>query len=148
MNESDTSPFPAVVQESGDQQIAVDDAVTAQIGRYVQAVTPIGDEHAIEQLQFRSFKPARQLVALRGRDPGAQVRPGPPDLRRPPSTHGLTLDHLDGKAGEEADYGPSDGDEDLACHEDDPDQDQQSVLTEGRLEVARGARVEEIEEHV
>ena len=59
-------------------------AVGAERRDDVEAVTPVGDVHRVEQRQLGGRQPARQRRALRGPRPGPEVRAELADLRAPP----------------------------------------------------------------
>ena len=73
-----------VVEQPGEQDLVVGDALLAQRRDHVEAVPPVGDVHRIEQCQLRRAHPGRQRRPLVGGHAGPHVRPELADLATPP----------------------------------------------------------------
>ena len=87
MNETHARPLAAVVEKPRDQELRIGRSIGTQRRDHGQAVAPIRHVHSIEEPQLSRTKPAGKVLPLRNRDPGAHVRPGPPELGGPPSRH-------------------------------------------------------------
>jgi hypothetical protein len=73
----------SIVEQAGQQEVAIADAVGAQRSDDIEAMASIGDMHRVEQGELRRRQPADQRRALLGRDTRPQVGPELAGLRCP-----------------------------------------------------------------
>jgi hypothetical protein len=84
MPEPDGAPLAGIVEEPGQEQVAVIGAERTEPFQHIQAMAPIGDGHAVEERQLGRRQPAGQPGPLSRRHAGDEVAAELADLRRPP----------------------------------------------------------------
>ncbi len=81
------SSLARVVQKAGEEQIGIGHAFGTQRRIDVEAVTPVGDVHRVEQGELSGCGPGHQRRTLLGRHGRPEVRPELADPTRPPGFH-------------------------------------------------------------
>lgn len=76
--------LPGVMEQPGDEDLGVGDALGAQRRHDIEPVTAIGDVHLVVQLQLCGGQPVDQSGPLVRGHAGPDVRPELADLSGPP----------------------------------------------------------------
>ena len=87
MDEADARPLAAVVKQTGEEQIRGIGAAIPEVAHDVEAVAPVRGVHPVEEGELVRLQLGGERRALGGGHTRAEVRPGSPQLQRPPARH-------------------------------------------------------------